>query len=154
MGAIIYKLWTPMTFTDEHRLKPTEIEGDAPLHGRGGHQSRPLPRRAWLGLASGGGGARSGLIPGQPPASRPRALHVPAGGAPACRGLMDQATGNRPTADSLPDCRGDLLSLWRGSGPWFDGCPPPSQASPVPPLGRATKFWDWYSFHIPKCPKI
>jgi hypothetical protein len=55
MGAIIAKLWTPMTLTEERRLKSTAMEGDAPPHSCGGR--RPLP------MAMGGG---------QPPTPSPK----------------------------------------------------------------------------------
>jgi hypothetical protein len=60
IGAIISKLWTPMTLTEERRLKPTAVGGGAPPHGSGG---QPTPHA----LAQRAGRARSCLTRASPP---------------------------------------------------------------------------------------
>jgi hypothetical protein len=82
MGAIISKLWTPMTITEERHLKPT-LGGRAPPHGSGGW---PIPRALALRARRAGpgprGGPRSGPTRASPPQAESLRAMVPRVGRP------------------------------------------------------------------------
>ena len=90
MDAIISKLWTLMTLTEERCLKPTTMGGGVLLHGCGKRPtSHALAFRARLGLEEGG---QVKLDLGQSFVSRPRASPTFTGSRSARRNLAHGPT--------------------------------------------------------------